>query len=170
MRVRVAVIGGALAAAAALPVPALARNTNDGRVAEVLGNPQTQQAITAVVAAMTEAMLDLKIGPIAKALEGMGGDADDRRPARQIDRNATLGDLAGPEARRMPREVARKMPQMMGAMAGMAGAMEAMLPQLAAMGEKMKDAMGEPYRADRDQRDRDERDRNEPADGEAREE
>lgn len=164
MLVRVAVVGAVLVAAAASSVPALARETNDRPIAETLANPRTQQAMAGAMAAMTEAMLDLKIGPMAKALEGMGGDADDRRPARHIDRNATLGDLAGPEARRMPREVARKMPQMMGAMAGMAGAMQAMLPQLEAMGAKMKDAMGEPDgAADGDYRD-------EPPAGEASEE
>ena len=163
MRMRVAVLGGALVAAAALPVPAFAREANGSQVAEVLANPGTQRAMAGAMAAMTEAMLDMKVGPFAKAMEGMDDATGNRRAARRIDPNATLGDLAGPEARRMPREVARKMPKMMGAMAGMAGAMEAMLPQLEAMGAKMKDAMGQPDGdADGDYRD-------EPPAGEASE-
>ena len=143
MRMRVAVLGAAVVAAAALPVPALAREAQGGQVAEVLANPGTQQAMAGAMAAMTEALLDMKVGPFARAMEGMDDATGNRRAARRIDYDATLGDLAGPEARRMPRQVARKLPQMMGAMAGMAGAMEAVLPQLEAMGEKMKDAMGE---------------------------
>ncbi len=142
---RVAVLGAAVLAAAALPVPALAREARSGKIVEALANPGTQQAMAGAMAALTEALLDLKIGPFAKALDGMGDTTGNRRAARHIDPDATLGDLAGPEARRMPGEVARKLPQMMGAMAGMAGAMEAMLPQLEAMGEKMKDAMGQPH-------------------------
>ncbi len=141
---RVAVLGAAVVAAAALPVPALAREARTGQVVEALANPGTQQAMAGAMAAMTEALLDLKIGPLAKALDGMSGAAGSAKSTRHIDPDATLGDLAGPEARRMPGEVARKLPQMMGAMAGMAGAMEAMLPQLEAMGEKMKDVMGSP--------------------------
>ena len=118
MRMRVAVLGGALVAAAALPVPAFAREANGSQVAEVLANPGTQRAMAGAMAAMTEAMLDMKVGPFAKAMEGMDDATGNRRAARRIDPNATLGDLAGPEARRMPREVARKMPKMMGAMAG----------------------------------------------------
>jgi hypothetical protein len=156
MRIRVAVLGGVLIAAA-LPGPALARDAHGGQASEALANPGTQQAIAGAMAAMTEALLDMKVGSFAKAMEGMSDAAGDRKAARRIDPNATLGDLAGPEARRMPGEVARKLPQMMGAMAGMAGAMETMLPQLEAMGEKMKDAMGEP-------------DRDEPPAGEASEE
>jgi hypothetical protein len=143
MRLLVAILGGALGAAAALPVPALAREAHGGQVAEALANPGTQQAMAGAMAAMTEALLDLKVGPFAKAMEGMDDSAGHRKAARRIDPDATLGDLAGPEARRMPREVSRKLPKMMGAMAGMAGAMEAMLPQLEAMGAKVKDAMGQ---------------------------
>lgn len=141
---RVAVLGAAVVAAAALPVPALAREAHSGQIVETLANPGTQQAMAGAMAAMTEALLDLKVGPFAKAMEGMGDATGNRRAARHVDPDATLGDLAGPEARRMPGQVARKLPQMMGAMAGMAGAMEAMLPQLEAMGEKMKDAMERP--------------------------
>jgi hypothetical protein len=79
----------------------------------------------------------MKVAPLAKAMEQMGN----RETARSIPRNATLADLAGPEARRMPREISQKVPMMMGAMAGMSEAMEAMLPQLEAMAEKMKNAL-----------------------------
>lgn len=143
MRARVAILSGAVAAIALAPVPALAREARTGPIMGQLGDPQTQRAMAGALAAMTEALLDIKVAPFAQAMDTMG-DPEGNHRSRPIDPNTTLGDMAGPEARRMPREVARKLPQMMGAMGAMAGAMAAMLPQLEAMGEKMKDAMGRP--------------------------
>ena len=86
---------------------------------------------------MSEMLLSMKVAPLAKAMEQMG----DREGARKVARSETLADLAGPEARRMPRAMAEKVPAMMGAMAGMTEAMGAMLPQLEEMAEKMKDVL-----------------------------
>lgn len=174
MLMRVAILGAALAASVAVPVPAMARETRSearsetrgSRAMDQLSDPRTQQAMAGAMAAMTEALLDIKIAPFINAMERMGGASGARKSDRHIDRDATLGDMAGPDARRMPREVARKMPQMMGAAAGMAGAVEAMLPQLAAMGavmaERMRGAMDAP--AGRDSEDQSDR---EPPAGEA---
>lgn len=141
MRARMISWGVVLAAAAAFAPPALARPaTSDeglGQVAERLSDPRTQRAMGTAIESMLEALLSMKAAPLAKAAEAMG----DRDAARKIDPQATLGDLAGPEARDLPREAARQVPKMMGAMAGMTGAMEAMLPQLRAMGEATGDAI-----------------------------
>lgn len=145
------VLAGAvgLALAALAPAPVLAREAGHsarelGHVADELANPRNQRAVAGVMEAMTEMMLSMKVAPLAKAMDQMG----DREAARSIPKDGTLADLAGPEARRMPREVSRKVPQMMGAMAGMTGAMEAMLPQLEEMAERMKDAMPADFGAD----------------------
>ena len=137
MRVDLVLLSGALAAAA-IAVPAAAQDRHAGRMAEKLSDPALQHSMSTAVAAMAEAMLDMPVAPFARAMEAMG-DPD----AREIDPDATLADVAGPEARRMPREMARKLPRMMGAMGGMAGVMEAMLPQLQAMGRQMRDRMDE---------------------------
>lgn len=130
-------IAAATAAAMLAPAAASAREAHRGSATDQLSDPMTQTAVAAAMAAMSEAMLQMKVGPLARAAATMSGDED----PRDIDPDATLADMAGPEARRMPREMARKVPQMMGAMGSMAGAMEAMLPQLAQMGERMKAAM-----------------------------
>ncbi len=137
MRVHLALLSGALVAAA-IAAPAAAQDRHSGRMAETLADPALQHSMSTAIAAMAEAMLDMPVAPFARAMEAMG-DPD----ARDIDPDATLADVAGPEARRMPREMARKLPRMMGAMGGMAGAMEAMLPQLEAMGRQMRDRIDE---------------------------
>jgi len=76
-------------------------------------------------------------------------------------RGATVGDYAGPEAREVPREMSRKLPELMGRAGGMVAAAEEMTPALKAMaremGARMKDAMREGARGqgydDRDYRD-----------------
>lgn len=137
MRVLLAVLTGALAVAV-IALPAEAKERPPSRMAEKLSDPALQHSMSTAIAALSEALLDMPIAPFARAVEAMG-DPD----ARDIDPDATLADVAGPEARRMPREMARKLPQMMDAMGGMAGAMEAMLPRLEAMGRQMRDRMEE---------------------------
>ena len=120
--------------------PAAAKPGSTERMTEMMRDPATQQAMARAVAAMSEAMLDMPLEPLARAAEAMG----DRRTARNM-RGATVGDYAGPEARDVPREMSRKLPAVMGAMGGMAAAAEEMTPALKAMaremGARMKDAM-----------------------------
>ena len=120
--------------------PAVARDDSTHRVTEQMRDPATQRAMARAVAAMSEAMLDMPLEPLARMAEAMG----DHRTAREM-RGATVGDYAGPEARDMPREVSRKLPAMMGAVGGMAAAAEEMAPALKAMaremGARMTDAM-----------------------------
>lgn len=138
MPVRVAVMAAGFAALAFAPVPAMARESGTGRMAEKLSDPELQHALAGAMAALSDTMLDMKLAPLARAVEAMG----DRRAARQLGSDATLRDIAGPEAGNMSREMRRKVPQMMGAMGAMAGAMEEMMPQLEAMGKRMADTMG----------------------------
>jgi type VI protein secretion system component VasK len=114
--------------------PAAAKPRDSGRLTDRIGDPALQHSMAAAIAALSEAMLDMPVEPFARAMRTIDPEA-----ARDVPPDATVGDLAGPDARRMPREMARKVPQMMGAVAGMAGAMEAMLPQLEAMGDEMRE-------------------------------
>jgi len=95
--------------------PAAARDGGMSRMAEKMRDPATQRALAAAVAAMSDAMLDMPLEPFARAAEAVG----DRRAARKM-HGATLRDVAGPDAERMPRELRRKLPAMMGAAGGMA--------------------------------------------------
>jgi hypothetical protein len=138
MAMRSTLLAALLVSAALAPVPAMARDRGLGKAVEQLNDPQLQTTIAAAMASLSEAMMGMKMAPFAKAMEGMARAAGDKDDAPAIDPDATLGDMVGPEAREMPRQMASQVPQMMGAMAGMAGAMEAMLPQFEELGKRMK--------------------------------
>ena len=120
--------------------PAMAKDDSARRMADQMRDPATQAAMARAVAAMSEAMLDMPLDPLARMADAVG----DRRAARKM-RGATVGDYAGPEARDVPREMSHKLPAMMGQIGGMAAAAEEMTPALKAMaremGARMKDAM-----------------------------
>jgi hypothetical protein len=81
---------------------------------------------------MSEALLDMPLEPFARAMRTIDPDSAAERPPGE-----TLRDMAGPEDQRVPKEVGRRLPRIMGAMGGMAGTMEAMLPELKRMAERM---------------------------------
>lgn len=139
----------ALAAAMLAPVPAAAKEhgrdaERDRALSEMqgrLGNPETQRAMGDALAGMMAAMLDMKASPFLKAMDRVGKSTGEAPHHREIPDNATLGDLAGLEARRMPEDVARKAPAMMGAAGAMVGAMGEILPQLEEAGKRMGEQM-----------------------------
>lgn len=103
------------------------------RIAEKMQDPATQKAMTAAVKAMAEAMLDIEMAPFRKAMEAAGGT----KRAAEIDEHETVRDMAGPNAGKLPDEMAKRVPATMGAMGKMAGLFETMLPQMAEMAEDM---------------------------------
>ena len=141
MPMRSAFIAASLAAIALVSSPAAARESEDeralGEMADTLSDPGAQMAFAAMLAGMSEALLDLRIEPMVRAAESMPG----ARPMRDLPPDARLRDVAGPEAERMPSAIARETPRMMGAMAGMARGFEGMIPELRRMAERMKQAI-----------------------------
>lgn len=132
-----------LALAAALPLaalvlsqPAAAKPTETGlgEVSRTLGSRDTQHAMAGVLASLANAMLQMDVSAFGQAAEAVG----DKRTARRLRKGTTLADVAGRDARAVPGEIRRKAPAMIGAMGAMAGAMEAMLPELAKVAEQMK--------------------------------
>ncbi|WP_427969778.1 hypothetical protein [Altererythrobacter sp.] len=130
----------AAALAAASPVSLAAQEVvpdSDSRVADLsdrLSDPEEQERIAGMVDAMGEIFLAMPVGPMMEALsEATGEDGPD------VDRNATVRDLAGPGADRLPAEIADKVPHMMGMMAAMARSMDAMRPMLEAMGQSLRE-------------------------------
>lgn len=113
----------ALAALAAMPAPALAKA--DGSLSRELRDPYKAEAMGDMLGAMLGVMLDMKAEPLARVMEAAG----EPEAARKIPRGATIGDLAGPNARRMPQEVRRRAPAMIGALGEFAGMLEEMAPQ-----------------------------------------
>lgn len=133
---RGSLIAACLAATALFPVHALAREDGGraGEMAERLSDPATQIAVTAVLSTLAQSVLDMDLGPLSRAM-------DDAGLRSGLPPDARVGDIAGPDAARAPEEIARRTPRMMSAMAGMAGALDEMMPQLRDIGQRMKDAI-----------------------------
>ena len=125
------VLVGALA-----PVPALAAEGDAARIADELNDPVRQAQMAAAAEAVTGAVLAMPAAPLLRAAETIAG-----RDPDAVDPDLRVGDLVGPEAAEAPREFAYRLPQMMGAMATMAATLEAMLPELRAMGDRMAEEM-----------------------------
>lgn len=133
-----AALGLAAIAALSLSAPAQAREQGLDQAIGALSDPAMQHRMGDMLAALTGALMDLDVAPLANAVD----QAQGTHQAKRYRKGMKLGDLAGPEARNVPEQVRRAAPQVMGQMAGMADAMQAMLPQLEAMGDKLKGAMG----------------------------
>ena len=127
-------------AAATLTAPAFAQDDTAqaaARTAEALRDPVLQERMAAGMAAASEAMLDVPLAPLARAVAEAAGE-----DPRDVDPDMTLRSVS-PEASDVPAEIHDKLPRVMGAMAGMAGGMSAMIPALREMAERMKDAVDE---------------------------
>ena len=127
-------------AALAVPVPALAQDRTEqdaARIAETLRDPALQESMARGMAAASEALLDVPLAPLARAVAEAAGE-----DPRDIDPGMTLRHVS-PEASDLPAEIHDKLPRAMGAMAGMAGGFSAMIPALREMAERMKDAVGQ---------------------------
>ena len=130
------VLSALVGAATLMPVPALAAEGDAQRMADELNNPATQERIAQAAEVMTQAMLSMPAAPLLRAAETMAG-----RDPEAVDPDLTVGDLAGPDAAEAPRELAHRLPEMMGAMAAMTAALETMLPELRAMGDRIAEDM-----------------------------
>ncbi|GAA4049742.1 hypothetical protein [Parerythrobacter jejuensis] len=126
----------------AAPVPAFAQDggsaPDEGDLSvltERLADPATQSQMTNLLTAVTQVLLDVKVAPLAQAVAEASGD-----DSIVIDPDQTLRDLA-PEADQLPDTLEREIPRAMDQMAGMAGAMEAMLPALREMALKFERAI-----------------------------
>ena len=144
MPLRYKFIAACLAASALTPLPASARDSQTAPdatdVAKRLSDPSNQVAATVALTALSEALLDIRIEPLRKALAAAGSDA-----ANDLPPDARLRDLAGPDAQTLPGTIGKRVPQAMSAAAGMAGAVQGMLPELKAAAAKLKHALPDQY-------------------------
>jgi hypothetical protein len=136
MRLRLPLSAACLAGLALAPLPSVAQDAATPDVARRLSDPAIQATVTVALTALSEALLDLKIEPFRKGLAAAGDDA-----AADLPPDARLRDLAGPGAEKLPGEIGRRVPQAMGAAAGMAGAVRDMIPELSAMADRMRRAL-----------------------------
>ena len=129
------VLPALIVAGALSPVPALAQS-DAARVAEDLADPARQAQMAAAAEAVTDAVLGMPAGPLLRAAKTIAGENHDH-----VDPDLRVGDLVGPETADAPYEFAHRLPQMMGALAGAAATLEAMLPELRAMGDRIAEDM-----------------------------
>ena len=127
----VIVVAGALAS-----IPAHAEPGEAARVAEELNDPVRQERLARTTEAVTTAVLDMPAAPLLRAAKTIAGDNPDH-----VDPDLRVGDLVDPETADAPYEFAHRLPQMMGALAGVAATLEAMLPELRAMGDRIAEDM-----------------------------
>jgi hypothetical protein len=114
------------------PVPALAAEGDAARIAEELNDPARQEQMAAAAEAVTDAVLSMPAAPLLRAAETIAG-----RDPEAVDPDLRVGDLVGPEAADAPYEFAHRLPETMGALAAAAATLEAMLPELRAMGDRI---------------------------------
>lgn len=113
---------------------------DSGRVDDMsqeLRDPMNQARVAGTLSALTGALLSMDIAPLARTMDQFDGG----RSSRDLPPDATLGDIAGPNARDLPYDIARKTPEAMSRMAGMLGAVEDLRPQLKAMSRRLKDTL-----------------------------
>ncbi|MEQ1499567.1 MAG: hypothetical protein ABL914_13005 [Novosphingobium sp.] len=129
-----------LAALVLVPVPAFAndRAQENAELVSQLQDPRTQDAVGSALGAMVGALLGIKAEPFVRAAESVGNH--DAR--RDVPAGATLGDLAGADARRLPRQIKRQVPHLMNAAGSMVGVMDQLAPQIEAIGRQMERDLG----------------------------
>ena len=130
------VLPGIVVAGALAPSPAHAEPGEAARVAEELNDPVRQERLARTTEAVTTAVLDMPAAPLLRAAKTIAGDNPDH-----VDPDLRVGDLVDPETADAPYEFAHRLPQMMGALAGVAATLEAMLPELRAMGDRIAEDM-----------------------------
>jgi hypothetical protein len=139
MSIRKHLASAALAVLALAPLPALAHEEpqqgSERDIARRLSDPRNQIGATVAMTAFVETLLNMNIEPMRRALDATGSDA-----AADLPPDARLRDVV-PGADRLPGEIGRRVPQTMGAAAGMAGAIEDMIPEFKATYRRMKSAL-----------------------------
>jgi hypothetical protein len=125
------------------PLPAFAQDFGPdseteaatAQIEATLKNPAMQAAIAEGLAAASEAMLDMPLAPLARAVAKAAGEDPE-----MIDPRMTMRSVS-PDAQDVPDKVRDAMPRMMGAMGSMAGGIGAMMPALREMAERMREAI-----------------------------
>jgi hypothetical protein len=108
-------------------------------MADKMADPRIQDNVAHMVEGMTDAMMHLPVGKMAQAVERA-------RPGilhKRIRSDATLGDIAGRDARDLPETLGDKSRDMMGMMGGFAKAFAVMLPEFEKMGKQMEASFNE---------------------------
>jgi hypothetical protein len=102
--------------------------------AERVDDPAVQQGVSKAVERMAGAVMNMRVGPLAEAIERARPGTVDRR----IRRDSTIGDLAGRNAAYLPAQLGEQSREMMGMLSGFARAMAAMMPEFKQMARELE--------------------------------
>ena len=102
-----------------------------------LADPRVQNGVAAMAQRIGETMLDLPVGKFATAIEKARPGTMNKR----IREDATVADLAGPDAERLPRELGKGSRQMMTMLSGFAAAFATMMPEFEQLGRDLESSM-----------------------------
>jgi hypothetical protein len=132
-----------LAVSMALANPAMAaEQASEAEMVEKLNDPEFQDGLTSMMSGFMGAMMALPIGEFAHSIEKAIPENMRRdRDLSDIDRDATVGDLARRDDPDFDRNMENKMRQGTAMMGFMASEFGALLPELRALGERMKERM-----------------------------
>ncbi|MEH6757009.1 MAG: hypothetical protein V7676_05815 [Parasphingorhabdus sp.] len=116
----------------------------NSKIIEKLDDPAFQDSMIAMMSGFMTAMMDLPIGQFAAVIEKSMPETIDKGDSfSHIDPDSTLGDLARDNDPNFDSNMEEKMRAGTAMMGIMANEFGALLPQLKAMGEKMKRRMGD---------------------------
>lgn len=126
---------------------AFARNADDSRdaeaklneLAEDLANLRVQNGVAVMVERMGATLLDLPVGKFAAAVEKARPGTIEKR----VREDATVADLAGRDADRLPRKLGEGSRQMMTMLSGFASAFATMMPEFERMGRDLDSSMND---------------------------
>jgi hypothetical protein len=104
------------------------------KVADEMSRPENVKKISNLVEGIAGAMMEMPVGQMAAAIE----KASPGVLKGSIPANATVADLAGKDADKLPQEFASKTRDMMSMAGSFARIFAEMLPQLERMGEDME--------------------------------
>ncbi len=108
-------------------------------MASDLADPRMQDGVAAMVERVGETMLHLPVGKFAAAIERA-------RPGtlgKRVREDATVADLAGRDAERLPSELGKGSRQMMTMLSGFASAFATMMPELQNMARDLETGMAD---------------------------
>ncbi len=106
-------------------------------VADRMSDRDRQDNVANSVERMSAALLGMRVGPLAAAIE----NARPGTVRRNVRRNTTIGDLAGRDSEYLPEELGARSREMMGMMGGFAQAMASMMPEFRRMGREMEESV-----------------------------
>ncbi len=126
---------------------AFAANDDDDAEADLnqmaakLADPRMQDGVASMIERMSETMMRMPVGKFAAAIEKSVPGA--MKGKKRIREDATIADLAGRDADRLPADLAKGSKQMMGMLSGFAAAFATMIPEFEKMGDELEKSFEE---------------------------